>query len=237
MMLLSYIRHSFTAQITLWVVGFAMVVMGIILIVLAHFLYPTLSSTDGNGLVTTALLTAGATLTVLTVVCWRVASHHLRPLNLLADSAQYIADNLMADHQQQGTANLIKIVPNSGQKDEIGQLQNSFATMQRALADYMTEMQQKRDTLSQHNTELQAAYAYAREADSVKARFLGQMSEQMGQAVEAIEALTNRLCDHYTELPKAELMKIQIQMLAYTETVTSLLDKMLNSSIPTPTKP
>lgn len=223
MNLISHIRRSFTAQVTLWVVGFSTVVLFVILLMMSHFLYPVVIATGDNRIEMTALLGAGVSVALLALLCWWVISHHLYPLTLLADTAQRIADGAVAE----GLA-----VPVSGQKDEIGQLQNSFASMQHALADYVAEMEQKRYELSRHNAELQAAYAHAHESDSVKARFVGQMTEQMAVTVEAINELTNQLCDHHAELSKTELMKIQIQMLSYTETVTRLLDQMLNSSAP-----
>ena len=54
------------------------------------------------------------------------------------------------------------------------------------------------------------------------------MTEQMVQNVDAITELTDTLCDHYKELSKTDMMKIQIQMLSYTDEVTFLLDQMLN---------
>ena len=102
--------------------------------------------------------------------------------------------------------------------------------MQRALTGYITEMQQKRDTLNRQNQALESAYAKAREADGMKALFLSRMTAQMSETVENIDKLTTRLCEHHKELSKTELMKIQIEMLSYTDTVTRLLDQMLTAS-------
>lgn len=231
-MILSHIRRSFTAQITLSVVGITAVTIGVILLFVNLFLYPVLSEAGDTSLERSALLTAGVSIAVLALLCWWVTARHLQPLSLLAASAQHIADGNADEKLQADGLGTWKAIPLSRQKDEIGQLQNSFASMQQALARYMEEMQQKRDTLSRQNAELQAAYAHAREADSVKARFVSQMTEQMGQTVEAINALTDKLCEHHAELSKTELIQIQIQMLSYTDTVTRLLDQMLNRSTP-----
>lgn len=211
-----HIRRSFSAHVTLWVVGFVAVILGVVLMVMARFLQTVEAGWDGRELMQTAMLTAAASLAVLTVLCWWVIDHHLRPLSLLAETAQRIADG--REEEQ---------VPMSGQRDEIGQLQNSFASMQRSLSAYMSEMRQKRDTLCRQNAELQDAYEQAREKDNVKTQFIGWMTEQMGQAVETISELTERLCDHHAELSKAELMSIKIQMLSNTDTVTHLLDQMI----------
>ena len=223
MSLVSHIRRSFTAQTTLWVVGFAAVIMVAILLLMIRFIHFVGSGQGGGSmLMITALLITVVSLGVLSLLCWWVISHHLRPLDMLADSAQRIANGELEER-----------VPDTGQKDEIGQLQNSFAKMQRSLTEYICELQQKRDALNRQNTELQAAYEHAREADDVKAQFLSRMTTQMGQTVETIDELTKHLCDHHAELSKAEMMKIQIQMFSYTDTVTHLLDQIISGCMHT----
>jgi len=89
-------------------------------------------------------------------------------------------------------------------------------------------MQRKRDVLNKQNEELEAAYAHAREADSIKTQFLSRMTEQMGQTVEDINQLTSQLCDRHDQLSVTELMKLHIEMLSKTDTVTHLLDLMIS---------
>ena len=52
----------------------------------------------------------------------------------------------------------------------------------------------------------------------------------MLQNVESLTALTDSICDHYDKLTKAEIMKMQVEMISYTDTVTMLLNKMLHTS-------
>ncbi len=218
---LSLVRKSLTAQITLWVTGFAIAIMGIVVFLMSR-LTIAVDSNDVMGhrfLMLTAFGTAVAGLAVLSFLTWRAVNHHLHPLDMLAASAQRIANGDMESS-----------VADSSHDDEVGQLQNSFSKMQRTLAGYIAEMEQRRDELNRQNTELEAAYAHAREADGVKTLFLSRMTAQMGDTVEAIDALTTRLCDHHAEMSKAELMKIQIDMLSYSDTVTRLLDQMIKSS-------
>lgn len=220
MVFLSHIRRSFSTQITLWVVGFAAVIMVVILLLIAHFSHVVVSDEgEGRKLLMTALLTAVVSIVILSLLCWWTVMHYVRPLDLLAVSTQRIIDGEIDES-----------VPDTEQSDEIGQLQNSFAKMQRSLAGYIAEMNQKRDALSIQNLKLEKAYQQARDADSVKTQFLGRMTTQMGKTVEDIDALTTQLCEHHAEMSKPELMKTQIQMLSYTDTVTHLLDQMLNGS-------
>ena len=208
MVLLSYIRRSLSTQMALWVAGAAAVIFVGIYIYSEYYHLPFFT-----------LPVAIISLIILVAICWGVIAHHLHPLSLLATSAQHIIDG-----------HLDEPIPDSGQKDEIGQLQNSIATMQRSLSDYLSEMNQKQEMLSQQNMELQEAYKQAQEADGVKAKFLSNMTDQMVQAVNTISTLTHTLCDNYQDLSKTEMVKIQVQMLTETDIVTRLLNQMLDVS-------
>lgn len=216
---ISYIRQSLPIQITLWVVGVAVVIIGICLFMIVHFAETFHDDTGYNRLLSLGVILAVISLIVITALVWLLVTRHLKPLQLLAGSMQRIADGQMEERIKDG-----------GHPDEIGQLQTNFAVMQRALANYLFEMEQKRSTLSRQNDELQAAYEQAQESDNIKTQFLNRMSGQMLQNVESLTALTDTICDHYNELTKAEIMKMQVEMISYTDTVTMLLNKMLHTS-------
>lgn len=217
--LVSDIRKSLPTQITLWVVGFTIIIIGICLFLISGFSDAISIDTGNDKLLTVAVIMAALSLIVIVVLCWVVVTHHLRPLRLLAETMQRIANG-----QMKGA------VKDSGTQDEIGQLQTSFASMQRAMANYLSEMEQKRITLSRQNDELQAAYEQVRESDNIKTQFLNRMTGRMSQNIEAIVSMTDTICNHYHELSKAELMKMQVEMISYTDTVTLLLNKMLENS-------
>ena len=151
---------------------------------------------------------------VLLLILWLVMGHYLRPLHTLADSAQRIADGHINER-----------IPDSHHKDEIGQLQNSLATMQLSLADYMDEMQQKQTELNMQNAQLQEAYDEAQEYDRMKDKFLHDTTNEMTGPVELICRNTNTICADYQTMSKAEIARMQIDILQATECVTSLLDQ------------
>lgn len=217
--LIAKIRQSLPAQITLWVVSVTAVIIGLCLILVSRFSEALVSETGDDPLLTLAIAIAVAILPVIAVLVWRIITHHLKPLQLLADTMQGIADGQMKATVKDGV-----------HQDEIGQLQTNFATMQRALASYLSEMEQKRSTLSHQNDELQAAYEKAQEFDDIKSQFLNRMTGQMQQNIETLTTLNDTICDHYNELTKAEMMKMQVELNSYTDTVTMLLNKMLQSS-------
>ena len=163
------------------------------------------------------LVTGLAGLLLILFFCWKVIARHLWPLHLLADSAQLIADGHLAVQ-----------VPDSGMKNEIGQLQNSFATMQLALASFMDEMHQKQVEFAHQNTELEQAYQQAQEYDKLKNRFLSNMTDQMIKPIDAVCKCTDQICTRYPSMSKTEMEQIEKSILTETESVTKLLEQLLN---------
>lgn len=156
---------------------------------------------------------------VLLFILWKVIAHHLRPLHVLADSAQLIADG-----------HLNETIQDSHHKDEIGQLQNSLSKMQHSLAAYMEEMQHKQDTLNRQNAQLQKAYSEAQEYERVKDKFLHNMTGQLAQPVDTVCRNTYSICTDYKTMSKAEMAKKQIDILQATKAITSLLDQSFTAA-------
>jgi uncharacterized phage infection (PIP) family protein YhgE len=113
-------------------------------------------------------------------------------------------------------------------KNEIGQLQNSFATMQMSLATYMDEMRQKQVMLGRQNTELENAYSHAKDYDKLKNKFLSNITDQMVKPIDNICELTDKVCDQYESMNQSEMEKILPQMVASTDKVTHLLEQLLD---------
>ena len=156
-------------------------------------------------------------LLLILFLCWKVIARHLWPLHLLADSAELIADG-----------NLDVRIPDSGMKNEIGQLQNSFATMQMSLATYMDEMRHKQVMLGRQNAELENAYSHAQDYDNLKNRFLSNMTDQMIKPIDNICELTDKICDQYESMSQEDMEKFLNQMIANTDKVTHLLEQLLD---------
>ena len=156
---------------------------------------------------------------VLLYILYIIIGHHLRPLHRLADSAESIADG-----------NLDTPIADTSHQDETGRLQNSLSMMQRKLAAYMDEMQQKQDKLSQQNKELQAAYGEAKAYVEMKAKFLHDMTDRMAAPVEQVCRSTDIICRSYSNLKKGEITRCQQEILQGTETITQLLDQLMNNN-------
>lgn len=177
---------------------------------------------DGRyaGIRQTQLLIGIGAVLVLLFICWKIIAWHLRPLHLLADTAQRI-----------GGGHLDEPVPNSGHKDEIGQLQNSLSQMQQSLSGFMDEMRHKQATLSRQNETLQKAYEEVQAYDNLKARFVREMTSRMASPVTTVCSLTDTLCHNYAELTDDQMATIQADILSATEAITDLLDQLLNTPV------
>ena len=162
------------------------------------------------------LVTGFAGMFILLFILHTVIGRHLRPLHTLADAAQHIAHG-----------HLNAPIPDSRHVDEIGQLQNSLSKMQRVLAAYMDEMQEKQSVLSRQNVKLEQAYAEANEYERMKTRFLHDMTVSMTPPVEVVCRQTNTLCRDCKTLTPVGMAMLQIDIAMATEAITQLLDQLL----------
>ena len=99
--------------------------------------------------------------------------------------------------------------------------------MQKALAEYIREMHQKTETLTQRNAELQEAYERGQEDERAKALILGNVTGQFLPPVQAISAATSQLSTHYQDYTKQEMASLKTEITAQSETITALSDQML----------
>ena len=91
-------------------------------------------------------------------------------------------------------------------------------------------MHQKTEALQERNEELQAAYERGREDERTKTAFLSRISEQIMMPVNKILVAADRLHGRYQNFTKEDMSKLQQQINANTEIITSLIDQTLISS-------
>ena len=164
------------------------------------------------------LLRGGIGVIVLLFIIFLVVARHLRPVHLLADAAQSIANG-----------NLDTSIPEAHHEHETGRLQNSLKKMQASLASYMAEMQQKQEALSWQNTELQAAYSEAQAYETLREKVLFNMADRMAAPVTKICRSTETFCHDYNTLSKAEMTVLQTDIMQATQTITELLDQLMEN--------
>lgn len=164
------------------------------------------------------LLRGGIGVLILLFIIFLVVARHLRPVHLLADAAQSIANG-----------NLDTPIPEAHHEHETGRLQNSLKKMQTSLATYMAEMQQKQEALSQQNTELQAAYSEAQAYETLRKKVLSNMTDRMVAPVAKISHSTETVCREYNSLSKTEMTALQTDIMQATQTIIELLDQLMEN--------
>ena len=168
---------------------------------------------------TTDILMIVAVLLVVLLICRLIVDHNLKPLDLLSVKVRRISQN-----------HFYESVPTSKRKDEIGELQRSFSTMQQSLASHLDEMNQKTAALQERNRELQAAYERGREDERTKTVFLASISEKISEPASGIQAATDQLSVRHEGLTKAEMNQLQQAIIMNSHTITSLIDQTLMDS-------
>ena len=113
-----------------------------------------------------ALIVVG--LLVIMIMCYKVVGRTIRPLSSLLDMTQRLADG----HYDEP-------IPYTKRGDAIGQLQNSFATMQRSLKDHVGSIHQAVEQTKERNEELVRTTQLAEEAVRQKTAFIQDVSHQI----------------------------------------------------------
>ena len=120
-----------------------------------------------------ALLVVG--LLAIMVLCYRVVRRTVSPINRLTGITQKISDGQYDEP-----------IPVSRRKGIIGQLQNSFVTMQQSLNERMGTLQQYADEIRQHNEETDRANKQAEDTVRRKDRFIEHVTQQMRMPLNVI---------------------------------------------------
>lgn len=155
-------------------------------------------------------------LLAITAFCYFFIHHEIDPLRTLEASAK-----------QMTRGDYFAPVSTSGRQDEVGSLTNSFVAMRRSIRKHIDEIDRTREKLDEQNKALNEANEHIKEADRVKTAFLQNMTDQMDEPVREISFLVSDLKAHYDEMSHEEIVELANQMEAHTDTVTSLLSRML----------
>ena len=157
---------------------------------------------------------------LLSFFCIAVIRWEFRPLNLLDRSVRHIAEEDFED-----------TIPPSDRLDEVGNLQNSFRTMQQSTRNYLEKAKHSSMILQERNEALRVAYEKSQESDRVKAAFLHNMTDQMVRPLSGISQSVNTLKENYQHFEEADITQLVDTMQAHTNKITVLLDRLLKVSI------
>lgn len=113
-----------------------------------------------------ALLIVG--MLIIVICCHRTVAQSFKPLRTLLNKTQQIARGDMEVSVERST-----------RTDNIGQLQNSYATMLEALRHYMDDVRAASNQARQYNKELEQATQLVIDADKQKTTFVQNMTHQV----------------------------------------------------------
>ena len=149
-------------------------------------------------------------------LCYFVVHRTVAPIRLLASQARDI---------EKGCYD--KRITRSSRKDEIGLLQNSFATMQQSIADYIANLQKMKAETEQRNEELIVAKNLAEEADNKKKAFIQDISHQIRTPLNIIGGFAQVLRDDHSILSEEEKADIAKDILQNSYSITNIVNNWI----------
>ena len=153
------------------------------------------------------------------LACWAILFLRLRPLKMLTEKAQHIAEGHYDDP-----------IPHTWGRDEIGSLQRNFIRMRRAVASQIGELEQLTDAIQQRSKELKSAYKQAQKADKMKTAFLHHMSDQMLPPAQVIDKDVEALRQIEGQAKWEETAKLVENIQKNGNTIARVLNHLLNQS-------
>lgn len=136
-------------------------------------------------------------LLLLLFFCHWAVGYFLRPLRQLTLQSKNIAEGQLGEP-----------MPHSNREDEVGCLQNSFATMQESLNTYICQLQEANDEANRRNEELTAANKLVEEAGRKKTTFIQNVTHQIRTPLNIIMGFAQVLRDTASMLPAGDVNDI-----------------------------
>ena len=152
-------------------------------------------------------------------VCWKIIKHFIRPLDQLAQQSRYIT----AGHYD-------KTLPPSNRTDVVGNLQNSFITMQQSINEHINNIQQVNEEMEKRNEELLTANQLIEEADQRKVTFIHDVSLQIRTPLNIIAGFMQVLRETSSVLSAEEIASFTETMKQNTTTITRMANMIFDVS-------
>ena len=154
-----------------------------------------------NRLLIIAWIVIGLGIALLMLFCYQTVRRAVQPLRQLDEQANRIAEGHFDEP-----------LPKSPRHDSVGRLQNSFISMQKSLAQTVSNIRLANEELEQHNDELASAYQLKLETNHRKAAFIQDMYHQIRTPLNIIGGFTQVLAASPHGLPADEVSDITARM-------------------------
>ena len=158
-------------------------------------------------------------LVVILLITRRIVAQAIEPLNQLLTQSQELASGNYAER-----------IPHTKRDDAVGQLQNSFATMQESLDRHVSDIKKAADETKRSNEELVGAAQLAEDADRQKTLFIQNVTHQIRTPLNIIMGFAQVLRHSLGEIPHDEVKKIVEMMDHNTKTLSRMLLMLYDSS-------
>jgi signal transduction histidine kinase len=233
MMPLQKIRTSFSAQLSLWVAGFVLVISAVVIILLVRFSEDVIRDETID---TTLQALENTALKIDNTLRQQEITARLENQRMRVNRSRI--ERLI---EENGSEELLrKSLPNAQlfvtRRDSVGRLTNSFVSMQQSLAKSVADIQRVNDELQQQNDELTAAYQLKLDTNRKKTLFIRDMYHEIRTPLNIINGFTQVLSGMFHEIPGDELTDITARMRSSAEAI-SHLTRMLEASVSTSTQP
>jgi len=146
-------------------------------------------------LIIVALIVAG--MLIILILCYKVVTYSIRPLNQLEAKMQRLAAGEYETH-----------IPRTKRNDAVGNLQNSFGRMLQSLNFHLGSIRYTSEHTQQRNEELALATQKAEEAVRQKALFIQNMTHQIRTPLNIISGFAQVMRDNLAQLSEEELKSI-----------------------------
>lgn len=164
-----------------------------------------------------AIITIG--LLLILVFCHRIVNISIRPLSRLVRQSKRLAEGYY-DEQ----------IAHSYNRDVVGRLQNSFATMQESLSRHIKEVKRMNDESAQRNEELVRASEMVEESNRQKTLFIQNMTHQIRTPLNIMMGFSQVLRDNGSDLTGDDLKDISQTMRHNAMTLNRMVLMLYDSS-------
>ena len=177
------------------------------------------------GYIITLLIVVG--MLIITILSWRTVARAMHPINELLGLSR-----MMINGQYD------KLIPRTRREDVVGQLQNSFASMQESLNFHMGSIRYAAEVSQRRNEELAQATRLAEEAVRQKISFIQNVTHQIRTPLNIIMGFaqvlrdSQALCSATSQqlLSAEEVTSIKGMMKHNTSILNRLVDMLFDSS-------